>query len=139
MAINNLTISYPDFVLGAVISPVEFDQNNLDIQTKVNEIVGVVNTDVTALVTHKTSNDHDTRYYTETEADAKFALIQQVQDIVNATVPVGTITDAMLSDVAGAIKERVATHLADTTTQVEVLTSDPATPSVGRMWLRSDL
>ena len=39
MAITYLEISYPNFVLGSIISPDEANQNNFDLQTKINGIV----------------------------------------------------------------------------------------------------
>lgn len=44
--VNPLILSYPDFVFGAIINPDEFDQNNLDIQDKLNEFIDVVNTTI---------------------------------------------------------------------------------------------
>lgn len=95
--VNPLVLSYPDFTLGSVIDPEEFDQNNLDLQDKTNEIVAVINNnideivrvegdlqgqiniDVLALLAHKTSADHDGRYFTETEVNAiKDALQLQI-------------------------------------------------------------
>ena len=67
-------ISYPNFVLGSIIDPVEANQNNNDIVTKTNLIVDAVNlnekNNYDAMVSHKTSGDHDSRYYTETEVNA---------------------------------------------------------------------
>lgn len=44
--VNPLQLSYPDFTLGAIINPDEFDQNNLDIEEKLNEFIPVVNTTI---------------------------------------------------------------------------------------------
>lgn len=41
--IEQLVLSYPDFVHGNVMDSEQFDQNNLDICTKVNEVVSAVN------------------------------------------------------------------------------------------------
>ena len=103
MAVTYFEISYPNFVLGAIIDPVEANQNNNDIVNKINEFVDVINANEVEvglkayktyvdtqdaglagvgrttqtikgnfdnLVTHKTSSDHDSRYYTETELNA---------------------------------------------------------------------
>jgi hypothetical protein len=92
VTIENLTLSYPDFQAGAVINPEEFDQNNNEIVTKINELVDSENADVAALTAHKTGTDHDARYYTEAEADAKFATIDQMADIVLRDIPANTLT-----------------------------------------------
>lgn len=42
LAIDNLQVSYPDFVLGSIIDPEQIDQNNVDVTNKVNEIIDVV-------------------------------------------------------------------------------------------------
>lgn len=69
MALTYFEISYPNFVLGSIIDPVEANQNNNDIVTKTNLIVDAVNLNETniydAMVSHKTSGDHDDRYYTK--------------------------------------------------------------------------
>ena len=103
MAVTYFEISYPNFVLGAIIDPVEANQNNNDIVNKINEFVDVINANEVEvglkayktyvdtqdaglagvgrttqtikgnfdnLVTHKTSSDHDSRYYTKTELNA---------------------------------------------------------------------
>jgi hypothetical protein len=44
MAITNLNISYPDFTLGEVIDPEQFDLNNLETVNKINTIISVLNT-----------------------------------------------------------------------------------------------
>jgi len=44
--VNPLVLSYPDFTLNAIINPDEFDQNNLDIQDKLNEFIIVENTTI---------------------------------------------------------------------------------------------
>ena len=44
MSINGLTISYPDFQLNTIINPEQFDANNLEIVSKINEIVSEYNT-----------------------------------------------------------------------------------------------
>lgn len=67
MAITTLSIPYPDFVLNTIMDPDHFDLNNAAFQDKINEIISEVNTDVANLLTHKSSSDHDGRYYTETE------------------------------------------------------------------------
>lgn len=92
MSINELSISFPDFKLLETINPEQFDTNNSEIVTKINAVItafnGTNDTDIPlldsrvtdletrmtaeegALVTHKTSADHDARYYTEVELDA---------------------------------------------------------------------
>lgn len=120
--INKLTkVTYDDFKLMETIDPEQFDQNNKDIVSKVDEVVEQINkyekvTDSTSgadnvgmtpisvigvqatvqsiveaivaliqtnetdiedkLLTHKSSNDHDTRYYTETESDTQMSNIK---------------------------------------------------------------
>ncbi|RJE47678.1 hypothetical protein A7K50_03250 [Dehalobacter sp. MCB1] len=107
MTISNLTLSYPDFVLGQIINPDEFDQNNDEIVDKINETINAINADVAELVTHKTSTDHDSRYYTETEADAKYATKAEVTSIELGQITDGSLTDVKLSNTAGQIKDRV--------------------------------
>lgn len=56
MAITYFEISYPNFVLGAIIDPEEANQNNHEIVTKVNDIVEGINlneTNITNLGTVK--------------------------------------------------------------------------------------
>lgn len=43
MAITELVISYPDFKWNEIIDPEEFDTNNNEIVTKVNEVIGELN------------------------------------------------------------------------------------------------
>lgn len=47
--ILELEISYPDFVLGSIIDPDEFDQNNTDVVDKINEIIPSVNSNTNSL------------------------------------------------------------------------------------------
>lgn len=108
--ITYLTMTYPDFVLNDIINPDEFDENFQDCVDKVNEIIDVVN----PLQTHT----HDTRYYTEAETDAKYATKLEIADAVFGDPPDGSVTDTHLSNTAGQIKERVATHIADGTIHV---------------------
>jgi hypothetical protein len=51
MAINDLTISYPDFQLGQIIDPEKFDTNNGEIEDKINEVIAQVNTNETDIAT----------------------------------------------------------------------------------------
>jgi len=44
------------------------------LNTRLTTAEGTLATDVAALATHKTSTDHDSRYYTETEIDAKVSM-----------------------------------------------------------------
>ena len=44
--VNPLVLSYPDFTLGSIINPDEFDQNNLDVQDKLNEFIVTINTTI---------------------------------------------------------------------------------------------
>lgn len=104
MPISYLEISYPNFVLGAIIDPAEVNQNNHEFLTKINSLVTASNTheanisnlttikadktyvdnkfndlagagrttqtiksNADNLISHKTSADHDTRYYTKAE------------------------------------------------------------------------
>jgi len=104
MPISYLEISYPNFVLGAIIDPEEVNQNNHEFLTKINSLVTAVNTNEASitnlttikadktyvdnkfnelagagrttetiksnadnLINHKTSGDHDARYYTKAE------------------------------------------------------------------------
>jgi len=97
------------------------------------------------LETHKGSSDHDSRYFTKTEigsttdgnsgadkvgaaevATGSGQTVQAVlewlyQEIINVTlgqIPDGSLTDVKLSNDANDIKQRFATHLAETVTQV---------------------
>jgi len=107
MSIQYFELSYPNFVLGAIIDPEEANQNNFDISTKLNGLVDGINanesTNITLgtekativyvdgkisnlagvgrvsetiklnaanLITHKASNDHDSKYYTKILMDA---------------------------------------------------------------------
>lgn len=91
--VTHLTMSYPDFTLGQVINPDEFDQNNNDIQTKINETI-----------------DRANNTYTKEEVDAMYEITNaRIDDYVLDQIPDDTITDAKLSDDAGAIKDRLAT------------------------------
>jgi len=49
------------------------------------------------LTTHKTSTDHDGRYYTETEVNTTFATKAEVQTVALGQILDGTITEAKLS------------------------------------------
>lgn len=93
MAITYFEISYPNFVLGAIIDPEEANQNNHEIVDKINNIVeginlnedniinlGIIKADAidvdnkfninsTAISEHKVSTDHDYKYYTKTLLD----------------------------------------------------------------------
>lgn len=56
MSLTYFEISYPNFVLGAIIDPVEANQNNHDIVTKTNLIVDAINanqTDILSLLINK--------------------------------------------------------------------------------------
>jgi hypothetical protein len=43
MALNKLTISYPDFKLLEIIDPEQFDTNNNDIKLKIDQVIDVLN------------------------------------------------------------------------------------------------
>lgn len=93
ITIEELILSYPDFKLGEVIDPEEFDTNNWELVTKLNETIDKViqysiandlslqetkdllQVTITDLNRHKTSADHDSRYYTESEIDTKVTTI----------------------------------------------------------------
>ena len=55
MAIDRLTISYPDFVLNTIIDPDQIDTNNLEILTKVNENIDQENVNTTKLAIQDTN------------------------------------------------------------------------------------
>jgi hypothetical protein len=57
--------------------------------------------------THKSSSDHDGRYYTETETDTKFASKEEVNNITLGQIIDGSLTDDKLSNDAGQIKQKV--------------------------------
>jgi len=60
--VNPLILSYPDFTLGSIINPDEFDQNNLDIQDKLNEFIATINTTIDNTVEIETIvNDANTK------------------------------------------------------------------------------
>lgn len=121
MPLDNLTISYPDFVLGTIINPEEVDQNNNEITTKINELVDGVNEQeiivldlidskantthvnnlhyiqTVNLVTHEASGAHDSRYYTKSEltpflTGGDTIIKEEVFTIVNADNGDGTFT-----------------------------------------------
>jgi hypothetical protein len=100
VTIENLTLSYPDFQAGAVINPEEFDQNNNEIVTKINELVDSENADVAALAAHLAGTDHDARYYTEAESDAKYATKADVQNLVLGQIPDDFITSVLAAHLA---------------------------------------
>lgn len=87
MAVTHLTISFPDFQLNTTIDPEQFDTNNLEILTKINELVDLFNTTdnrVVTLETFKTDTETalDDRYvksevYTKDETDGKYRLISE--------------------------------------------------------------
>jgi len=56
--ITPLIISYPDFILGQIIDPEEFDQNNMEVVNKVNETIGVVNTHTVGISDSNTKADN---------------------------------------------------------------------------------
>ena len=111
-----------------------------DVQTLLAALKVLVDGDYTAqsnaLGTHKTSADHDGRYFTETELTATTgaglvgatapsgltgttvqalinALKTAIDGVVLSGIVDGSLTDIKLSNTAGQIKERVSTHLAD--------------------------
>lgn len=49
VTINKFNVPYPDFKLGETIDPEQFDANNEEVITKVNEVIDVVNTDKLSL------------------------------------------------------------------------------------------
>ena len=55
MPINNLTISYPDFILNTVIEPDQMDTNNLEIVTKINENINQENINTAKLAIQDTN------------------------------------------------------------------------------------
>lgn len=50
-----------------------------------------------ALNTHKSGSDHDGRYYTETESDAKYATKTELNNVVLGQIPDGSISNAKLA------------------------------------------
>lgn len=88
MAINQLSISYPNFVLDTVIDPEQFDTNNAEIQTKVNEVVSAVNADITNLAVN---------FYRKAEVDAKDAvLLNSIGQAALGQIPDGTVSTVKL-------------------------------------------
>jgi uncharacterized protein YukE len=57
--------------------------------------------------THKSSSDHDGRYYAKVEADNKFASKEEVNNITLGQIVDGSLTDDKLSNDAGQIKQKV--------------------------------
>lgn len=49
----------------------------------------------------------DTRYYTESESDVKFATRSELQGIILNQIPNGTVTDEKLSDEPGQMKSKM--------------------------------
>lgn len=79
----------------------------------INAVDTDLQADKLALTNHKTSSDHDGRYYTEAESDAKYALASDIQGIVLGQIPDGSLTDGKLSNDSTQIKGRFAAHQAD--------------------------
>lgn len=78
---------------------VEVKANELDIETKVTNILASLNPALVSLASiisevarHIISSDHDGRYYTETEIDAK------LQGIVVGQIPANSLTEASMAN-----------------------------------------
>lgn len=80
--ITPLTLSYPDFILGQVIDPEEFDQNNMEIVTKVNETIVVVNTNTNGItgINVKADNAVATANLADGKADNAVAIANGAND-----------------------------------------------------------
>jgi hypothetical protein len=66
-----LILSYPDFILGQMIDPEEFDQNNTEIVTKVNETIDVVNIHTVGISDSNTKADNAVTIATNLGNEAK--------------------------------------------------------------------
>ena len=56
--IEELSISFPDFVLDTIIDPEQFDQNNAEIVGKINETIDKINSDEILINTANTKADN---------------------------------------------------------------------------------
>lgn len=90
MAISNLSISYPNFVLDTVIDPEQTDTNNAELQAKINEIISAFNADLLNLANN---------YYKKTDVDAKdAAILAAIGQVALGQIPDGTIQDVKLHE-----------------------------------------
>ena len=87
--ILELEVSYPDFVLGSIIDPDEFDQNNTDIVNKINEVVADVNSNTNSLSLIQEVADEANENSENAVADAETA-------VADAATAVSTANDALL-------------------------------------------
>lgn len=73
--ITQLVLSYPDFVLGQIIDPAQFDQNNTEIVAKINEVVTLANTHTASIVAVDTLADTAITTANTADANADAAVI----------------------------------------------------------------
>lgn len=152
MGMNYFQLSYPNFVLGAIIDPEEANQNNFEIVGKINELVDGINvntsnidvlssvkadktyvdgkvldlsgvnrttetiyTNSKNLITHKASNDHDSKYYTKIlldggQLDSRYYTETEINyklTVINNTASSNLST---LNNSINVISQNLATH-----------------------------
>jgi len=100
--ITPLIISYPNFILGQIIDPEEFDQNNMEVVNKVNEIVNVTNENTNAVIVlpEIEAKVDNAIVIANTKADKSY-VDGLAADFVLGTIPDASLTAAKLAfDVA---------------------------------------
>lgn len=149
MTVQNLAIPYSDFKLQEIIDPEQFDLNNADIVSKMNEVITAFNnandTEIPALKTratnlesratnlesratsletrvtanesnissnatnltnHKSSTDHDSRYYTKSQVDVK---VFSTSNIADKSITANKIADSLLENNVAISSHRLQT------------------------------
>ena len=112
--INIAVANYAATTLKAALEEVRTKIVN-DITTVTNAATGIQNqvtADVLALATHKTSADHDARYYTEAEVNAIQGALQTQLNTNASTLTAVQNTLATLNDTFSTDAERVAAIMA---------------------------
>ncbi len=115
-----LILSYPDFILGQMIDPEEFDQNNTEIVTKVNETIDVVNlhTEEITVVDEKADGAVVTANSAETKADNAVTTANMANTKADNAVSIANTADTK-SDQAIGTANAASTLSNDTQTIVQ--------------------
>jgi hypothetical protein len=93
---------------------------------------------------HASSSDHDGRYYTETEADSRFSPISHGNHVPMTQAANNAVFLRNDNTWQTVTPENIGAAPTDVRTQtgalvVETRASDPSSPVVGQIWLRTDL
>ena len=133
-----LILSYPDFILGQMIDPEEFDQNNTEIVNKVNETVDVVNlhTEEITVADEKADEAIATANSAETKADNA---VTTATTLGNEAKTIATNLGNEAKATAGSAETKADNAVTTANTALGQDVVEPYTGALGAMKIATDI